>query len=255
MRFDPQSFRDARGGARRAAMKLFVGPATLKGDLAKIGARFGMAEVRADQPMPRAATLRAWRRDAGPQFVFSVVLPRSVSELGSGALRDPGLDDAIEAARLLEARCILLSTPASVRPTSVYRDRIVALAAKLPQSPTILAWEPNGLWELDEIRQVARAAQVLPVLDAARQELPPGSIVYTRLRGLGESSRLGAGALDHVASQLRGRREAFVVVENGSDAHRTKVALEGAIERSSDLAGGVVVRPVPGRLRAEDEEQ
>lgn len=236
-------------------MRLFVGPATPKGDFAKIGARFGIVEVRADRPMPRAATLRAWRRDAGPQFVFSVVLPRSVSELGSGALRDPGIADTIEVARLLEARCILLATPPSVRPTNVYRDRIAALAEKLPKSPTMLAWEPSGLWEPEEIRQTARAAQVLPVLDAAQTELLPGSVVYTRLRALGGASRLGQRALEQTADQLRGRREAFVIVENGADAHRTKVALEAALERSPALAGGVVVRPVPGRLRAEDEEQ
>lgn len=236
-------------------MKLFVGPATPKGDFAKIGARFGMIEVRADRPMPRAATLRAWRRDVGPQFVFSVVLPRSVSELGANAHRDPGFADAIEAARLLEARCILLSTPPSVRPTNVYRDRIAALAEKLPKAPTILAWEPSGLWELEEIRQTARNAQILPVLDGAQGELLPGSVVYTRFRALGGASRLGERALANAADQLRGRREAFVVVENGADAHRAKVALEGALERSPALGGGVVVRPVPGRLRAEDEEQ
>lgn len=236
-------------------MKLFVGPATPKGDFAKIGARFGMAEIRVDQPMPRAATLRAWRRDAGPQFVFSVVLPRSVSELGAGALRDPGLADAIEAARLLEARCILLSTPASVRPTNLYKDRIAALAERLPKAPTLLAWEPGGLWEVEEIRQTARAAQVLPVLDAAQGEIPPGSVVYTRFRALGGASRLGERALANAADQLRGRREAFVVVENASDVHRTKVALEGALARTAAVGGGVVVRPVPGRLRAEDEEQ
>jgi len=236
-------------------MKLFVGPATPKGDFAKIGARFGMIEVRADRPMPRAATLRAWRKDAGPHFVFSVVLPRSVSELGPNALKDPGLADAIEAARLLEARCILLATPATVRPTTTYRDRIAALVERLPKSPTILAWEPSGLWEAEEIRQTARTVQILPVLDAAKDELLPGSVVYTRLRALGGASSIGQAALQHAADQLRGRREAFVIVENGSDAHRTKVALEGALERSPSLGGGVVVRPVPGRLRAEDEEQ
>lgn len=238
-----------------AQMRLFVGPATPRGDYSKLATRFGMAEIRADGPLPRPATLRTWRRDAGPQFVFSVVLPRLVGTLVSTKESARALADALEAARLLEARCLLLQTPASVRPTNANRDRIAALVAKLPALAINIAWEPSGLWELEEIRATARLAQVLPVLDAAHQDLLPGSVVYTRLRALGGSARLGEKALDRAADQLATRREAFVVVENPSDVSRVKKALEGAAISGPLPGGGVVVKPVPGRLRAEDEEQ
>jgi uncharacterized protein YecE (DUF72 family) len=235
-------------------MRLFVGPATHRGDVAKLAARFGLAEIRTDGPIPRAATLRAWRRSVGPQFVFSVVLPRVVGELRVGAEADRALGGAIEAARLLEARCLLLQTAVSVRPTSANRDRIAALVERLPKLATVVAWEPAGLWEQEEVRATARAAQVLPVFDAAQQEIGAGSTVYTRLRALGGAARLSDKALAHVAAQVRGRREAFVVVESYADATRVKAALERASEGGA-TAGGVVVRPIPGRLRAEDEEQ
>lgn len=237
-----------------AAMRLFVGPATPKGDFAKIAGRFGLAEIRTDGPIPRAATLRSWRKAVGPQFVFSVVLPRIVGELKSSAEADDALKGALEAARLLEARCLLLQTTAAVRPTKANRDRIARLVERLPKLATVVAWEAAGLWEAEEIRMTARLAQVLPVFDAAQEETVPGSSIYTRLRALGEASRLSDKALAHAAAQLRGRREAFVIVENGSDAARVKTALERAISDEAP-GGGVVVRPVPGRLRAEDEEQ
>jgi uncharacterized protein YecE (DUF72 family) len=234
-------------------MRLIVGPATHKGDLAKLAARFDLVEIRPEGAVPRPATLRSWRRAVGPRFVFSVVLPRIVGELARGAEADAALGRALEVARLLEARCIVLQTAASVRPTSANRDRITRLVDGLPKLGSIVAWEPAGLWEPDAIRATARQAQVLPVLDAAQQELPPGSVVYTRVRALGGAARLSDRALDHLARQVRGRREAFVAVENPADAARVKTSLERAV--SGSAGGGVVVRPVPGRLRAEDEEQ
>ena len=46
-----------------------------------------------------------------------------------------------------------------------------------------------------------------------------------------------------------------MIVENPSDVSRVKKALDGAASSGSLAGGGVVVKPVPGRLRAEDEEQ
>lgn len=237
-----------------AAMRLFVGPATHRGDLAKLAARFGMVEVRVEDAAPRAATLRAWRKSVGPQFVFSVVMPRIVGELARGAAADEALARAVEVARLLEARCLLLQTAPTVRPTTANRNRITELVEKLPKLATTIAWEPSGLWEQEEIRATARQAQVLPVLDAAQGELFPGSTVYTRIRALGGASRLSDKAIEHIIRQLQGRREAFVVVDNPADAARVKTSLERAMTATA-AGGGVVVRPVPGRLRAEDEEQ
>lgn len=237
-----------------AAMRLFVGPATHKGDLAKLAARFDLVEIRAEGAVPRAATLRSWRRSVPPGFVFSVVLPRIVGELARGPEAEEALDRAIEVARLLEARCVLLQTATSVRPTTANRDRITRLVEKLPKLGSMVAWEPSGLWEPEEIRATARQAQVVAVLDGAQQELFAGSVVYTRVRALGGASRLSDKALDHLARQLRGRREAFVAVENPADAARIKMSLERAVTAATG-GGGVVVRAVPGRLRAEDEEQ
>jgi uncharacterized protein YecE (DUF72 family) len=238
--------------------RLLVGLPSLLGDVSKYGKRFDMVELRpVDTSTPRPATLRAWRKAVPPGFVFSVVLPAAVGKLATGKELDSALTSALEVATLVEARCIVLPTPASVRPTAAHKKRIAQLLEKLPHDGVQVCWEPHGIWEAREMITLARSAGALLVVDAARDTLPPGPIAYTRLRALGKGSKTGTATLDRVADQLRGRREAFVVVEGAAEAARVKTALRTALaRRKMPGAAPVVVRPgSSSSLIAEDEEQ
>lgn len=237
--------------------RLLVGLPALQGDLKKYKNRFDLVEVRpVDTSLPRLATLRKWRKAVPPGFVFSVVLPRVVGELAGGKALDEALAAALEVAATLEARCVLLQTPPSLRPTAANRKKLADLFARVPTEGVVRCWEASGLWERDDILVTARGAGVLPVLDAAREALPQGPIAYTRLRALGTAASLGAGAVDKIAEELRGRREVFVVVE-GPGAARLKDALSTAMAADRARPGGpAMVRPaMPSPLIAEDEEQ
>src|SRR5690349_10836675 len=99
--------------------RLFVGMPSLQGDIKKYQGRFDLVELRpVDTSLPRASTLRKWRELVPPAFAFSVVLPRVVGELSTGKEQSAALSAAIEVAKVTEARCVVLSTPASVRPTA-----------------------------------------------------------------------------------------------------------------------------------------
>jgi uncharacterized protein YecE (DUF72 family) len=237
--------------------RLLVGLPGLQGNIQDYKERFDMVELRpVDTSLPRAAVLRKWRKAVPPTFVFSVVLPRVVGELASGEEAGAALSAALEAAAVLEARCVLLQTPPSIRPTSSNRKRIAALFAQVPAEGVVRCWEPSGIWEHEDVIATARAAGALPVFDAARDPLPSGPIVYTRLRALGKSTSLGEGTIDKIADALRDRREAFVTVE-GPGAARVRQALLAAVARSRVRSSGpTIVRPsVPPTLVAEDEEQ
>lgn len=239
--------------------RLLVGLPSLKGDLQKYKNRFDLVELRpVDASTPRPSTLRKWRKAVPPGFVFSVVLPRVVGELASGKEFDEALARALEAAAVLEARCVVLQTPASLRPTASNRKKLAALFERLPAEGVVRCWEPAGIWERDDIVATARAAKVIPVFDVAREAPPPGPIVYTRLRALGKSASLGAATIERIADRLRGRREVFLVVE-GSRAAQIKNALTTALASKRDLStASAVVRPsapMPNTLIAEDEEQ
>jgi uncharacterized protein YecE (DUF72 family) len=237
--------------------RLLVGLPAPQGDLAKYASRFDMVEVRPiDSPVPKPATLRRWRKSVPPSFVFSVVLPRVVGDLAPGPALDEALAASLEVAAALEARCIVLQTPPEVRPTQANKKRIAAIFARIPSEGQLRCWEPAGIWEREEVIAVAREMGVVPVLDAAREQLGAGNVAYTRLRALGKSAALGQTTIDRVADRLRRRREAYVVVEGPREAQRVKQALTAALAKKPARASGVtVVRPAISTLVAEDEEQ
>src|SRR6185503_16527661 len=117
---------------------LLVGLPALQGDLEKYQSRFDMVELRPiDTSVPRVQTLRKWRKSVSPGFVFSVVLPRVVGELAPGAALDQALAASLEIAAAIEARCVVLKTPASVRPTATNRRRLAAVFDRIPPEGTV----------------------------------------------------------------------------------------------------------------------
>ncbi|MFO0553251.1 MAG: DUF72 domain-containing protein [Polyangiaceae bacterium] len=205
--------------------------------------------------VPRHATLRAWRKAVNPSFTFSVVLPRIVGELKSSKALDAALNEALGVATAVEARCIVLSTPPEVRPTSVTVERLKSVFDRLPRLGVVLCWEPHGLWERSEIVSVAKQLSIVPVLDVARVDPAPGPLVYTRLRSLGRAGGLSGQAIEQVASRLASRREAWVVLDHRASATRVRSALASLLDHRAPAAPPVTVRTAPGRLRADDEEQ
>jgi uncharacterized protein YecE (DUF72 family) len=241
--------------------RLHVGLHALQGDIKKYKEQLDLVEIRpVDTSLPAAAGLRKWRKAVPPGFVFSVVLPRAVGELSAGKSLDDALASSLDVATALEARCVVLPTSTEIRPTAQNRKRIAALFARIPKEGTLRFWEPRGMWEREDVLDTARAADVLPIFDAAREEPPRGPVVYTRLRALGAQGSPSAAALDRVARRIAGRREVFVVVEGSrGGALRVKSALVAALARQRDVpeAGPVIapVTPVVRPLVAEDEEQ
>ncbi|NUP12045.1 MAG: DUF72 domain-containing protein [Polyangiaceae bacterium] len=236
--------------------RLQVGLPELVGDIAKYAAKFDMVELHpVPGAAPRASTLRAWRRAINPSFTFSVVLPPIVGELSMSKEMNAALEEALATATTVEARCIVVSTPPSVRPTSGTIAKLRALVERLPRPSVVLCWEPHGLWERREIISTAKQLGVVAVLDAAQATVPPGPVVYTRLRSLGGQGAVSERNIERVAAQLSGRREAWVVVEHRPSAPRVRTQLAQAMSRVSTPPPAPVVRPAAGRLRAEDEEQ
>ncbi|MEZ4294959.1 MAG: DUF72 domain-containing protein [Polyangiaceae bacterium] len=235
--------------------RLLVGPAVITGDVQKVHERFDLIEVRAPAAgWPKDATLKRWRKAAPPAFVFTVVLPPAVASLAQGSAAEEALREALHVAALLQARCVLLQTLPDVRPTSANRKKIAALFDKIPAEGVVRCWEASGLWEPDDVIATARAAHVLPVLDATQDALPGGPIVYTRLRALGKAST-SARAMERLAGAVHGRREAFVVAEDPKVASAVRANLPHLLKGRAVPSGPILVRPAIAPLIAEDEEQ
>jgi uncharacterized protein YecE (DUF72 family) len=234
--------------------RVYIGTRTLQGAFERYAKKFNLLEIRSDPEVPLSSkTLRRWRKSVPPTFAFSVVLPPVVTELRPSADADRALDHCIETATLLESPVMLIANPISVTPTAANRKRLEELVRRIPHDVVRLAWEPPGLWEEEETRVVASRLGLVLVGDAARDPLAPGSVAYTRLRGLGDSRRLSLARLDKVVERLQAYREVFVIIETDSP-----MAVAKAI-RTSAMDGGEArvsrARHVEYPLRAEDEEQ
>jgi uncharacterized protein YecE (DUF72 family) len=231
-----------------------VGLPSLRGELARYAAQFGLLEVRpVDSSLPRLSKLRTWRREVPPSFVFSVVLPKIVCELSVTSASNEALQTSLEVASALEARCIVIVTPPSVTPTTQNKRRLAALVSQCPRDAVTIAWEPRGVWDTTEAAATAREIGAHLIVDVTRDPAPRGAILYTRLRGIGESTRATAGDIERVRAAIQTRREAFVVLEGGSPA-RVATALMKPFGAAGRTSAPMIIKP-PIRLSAEDEEQ
>ncbi len=213
------------------------------------------------QPAPTLSTLRRWRKQVPPHFDFSVVVGPAASELKAGKELDLDLDTAMAAADALQARCMLVVTPAHVTPAQVWRDRLAKVAERLKRDATFVAWEPRGVWETDDARRVARALDVLLVVDPFRDPVPEGPVFYGRLRALGETRSFGTTALERVVLAIGARRDAYVVIETQSALAECKRLRQLSQGRPKQGGMGRVIRPrdaspaMAAALRVKDDEQ
>src|SRR5437763_16841078 len=176
-----------------------IGARRLESNLSAYAKRFDFLEVHMPsrgQPAPTHATLRKWRKQVPPHFDFSVILGPAASALKAGPELDRDLEEAMAAADVLQARCMLMVTPASVTPALVWRDRLARVAERIKRDATYVAWEPRGLWENEDARRLAQKLDVLLVVDPLRDTPAEGAVFYGRLRALGETRSFGATALE-----------------------------------------------------------
>jgi uncharacterized protein YecE (DUF72 family) len=242
--------------------RFHIGAEKLRSDLAAYAKRFDLLEValaeKGSRTGPSLATLRRWRRSVPPHFAFTVVVGPNVGRLKASEAFEAELAEARAAVDALEARCVLVPTPAEVTPSKVWRDRMVRLVDRLPSDATQVIWEPRGVWEIDDAAVAAKKWGVVLAVDAAREPVPAGPVAYVRLRSMGESRSFGATALERVVGAIGVRRDAYVVLQSpGALAECKRLRRIAQSARSPKGAGGRVIRPraTTHNMRVRDDEQ
>jgi uncharacterized protein YecE (DUF72 family) len=242
--------------------RLHIGSKDLRGELAAYAKRFDLLEVRGmDAPnlkqAPSAATLRRWRKAVTPKFEFAVVAGPNLAKLKASEAYDIELAAMLETAKVLEARVLLLATPADVTPSKLWRDRLAKLIDTLPRDANALVWEPSGLWETEDATAQAKKWGVTLAVDPSRDPMPAGPVAYGRLRALGGTRAYSTAALEKVAANIGERRDAYVVLETTGALREGKtlralVRSAGAPKRGGF---GTIVRPKGAAIRTKDDEQ
>jgi uncharacterized protein YecE (DUF72 family) len=219
------------------AVAVHVGRPSLEGGIARYAHSFDLLEVAGEAGRhPRRPGLLEWRKSVPERFVFSVVVPSSLSSFVARPDRAELVSHARMVADALEAAWWVVRTPPSVTPSIRTAREMEALVAELASAGRRIAWEPRGVWSDEEMTRAASRFGVHLVQDLAREERAhAGPVVYTRLRALGEGARIGAAAAERVAERLADAEDAYVVVE-GAGAGRVRQVLREAAGGSNDDA-------------------
>ena len=209
--------RPGAGDAPKSLAKLsmlYVGQASLVGDIARYAQNFNVVELLAEPGrLPKASGLRKWKTSAGNEFAFSLRVSARVWQADEDECNKL-VSYVSEVAKILAPKVCLLQTPASATPTPRNRKRLAALCDRLRYDSAALAWEPRGVWEQSELLAQADDLGVLLVQDLSREfDPPPGSSVYTRLLALGGASHVRGAAAETVAEKVQDYESVYVIIE------------------------------------------
>ncbi len=157
--------------------------------------------------LPRLETALRWRREAGPDFEFTIKAwqvithpPSSPTYRRSGLKIEPGKegnygffrpsDEVMEAWRktketgeALGVRIIVFQCPASFRETaeSVANTRVFFRA--IDRSGFVLVWEPRGEWDGGRVRALCEELDLVHCVDPLKAVPLYGRLKYFRLHG------------------------------------------------------------------------
>lgn len=178
------------------------------------------AEVSLRAPLPRASTLRQKRGQLPPDVVLSLRAPKSAIVGSRGPLRfdselEAGLAWLLAAREALQARLVVLPTPADLTPGGRSRDLLAAYVDKLPREPERpFVWAPHGPWEREQAERVASELGLVLAFDPLEEDCPQGPIAYARLIALGARRSFSPALLEDALSALPQGLPSYVVIES-----------------------------------------
>jgi uncharacterized protein YecE (DUF72 family) len=175
------------------------GGAVLDTDHAEVGHDFTdlpqPADVKA-QVGARTISLIAWHvithRRSDPRYKLMASPPPEHAAVGHFE-RSRWTDEAWEAtdklARALDAKAVVLQTPASMKATTEHATRLENFVAHAARPGLVIAWEPEpGAWPERKFLELAERIDAVPVIDPTQSKIPETEYVYLRFRG-GKSGR------------------------------------------------------------------
>ena len=214
--------------------QLYIGQSSLRGAILKYSTRFNLLEVRAElERLPRPALLRRWRDEVPSDFEFSILLSREVGRLGANFQTE--LELGLQAAESLRAKWMVVQTDPTIGPSQRSRQRLQSLFTQIGAEGRRIAWEPHGVWQEDEALMWTRDLGVHLVRDIFRGDIISQDIIYSRMPGIGTSSRMSAGALENAANSLSVAAEGYIII-GGDAAGKAAQYLRGLLRNDGSMS-------------------
>ena len=227
---------------------------------------FSLVEInRTFYEIPKISTVARWRKEAPENFEFTVKAHQSISHEHKLRLAETmkAFETMKEICRELEAKILLIQTPASFKPESLKIAE--EFFRGIERNDLIIVWETRGpLWEKEETREELR--MILESLDVPHvtdpfRTLPvySGKVAYLRLHGLGSrmyyyqySDEELLRLRDAARSLETEEREVYVLFNNLSmfeDAYRFQSFIKTGKFPPLSLRGSESIRNFLGRIR------
>jgi uncharacterized protein YecE (DUF72 family) len=184
--------------------------------------------------LPGTGTVRRWRREAPPGFVFSLLAPREMAQEGllKSKVADAGLKSLTEVAKELDAKIAVFIAPSDLAPNRTNKGLIKDFLGGLKRKFETLVWEPPPTWDPDDADAVARESGAIAARDPLTHGTTDAPMAYYRLPGpAGHKSRYEDPAIDRLAQVASNAKNndaiyVFTNVDMFADAKRLKKALE-----------------------------
>lgn len=255
-------------------IRTLIGTTVGRGSIANFARRYDVLEVDLldREPTPRDATLRKWRKEAGPTLQISIVAPKALAILRPTPALDEALTRYLEAQRLLQARFLLLQTPSDVTPGELQRERLQKVVERLREGLgeardlVRIAWEPRGVWEPDTAASFAQKLGVDLAFDPLGDPREPffhPVLRYWRLGTVGGRTEFPPARLRYlaevIAAESKGREEGervviFTTPHANKEAKRLQT-LAKSLESRTPASGGAVIRPRGSFALPEEEDE
>jgi len=147
--------------------------------------------------------------------------PRSTLSSAQGPLRfDEALERSVawlfDAADALDARAVVLPTPADLTPGARDTELLRAFATRLPRSANRhWVWEPNGPWEHERARVLAAELGLVLAFDPLLEPRPDGPVAYACMRAIGVRRSFSQAALEQAKScmQTEPETQGFIAID------------------------------------------
>jgi uncharacterized protein YecE (DUF72 family) len=183
---------------------------------------------------PGTGTIRRWRREAPPGFVFALLAPREIGQEGfrEGKVTESALKNLTDVTKELAGQTAVFVAPpdfsASRANKSAVKDFLSAVRRKYKR----IVWEPPLSWDADEAQGLAAESGAVAARDPLLSGTTTAPFGYYRLPGpAGHKSRYEDPAIDKLAGiALANKNEqatfVFTNVDMFADAKRLKKAMK-----------------------------
>jgi uncharacterized protein YecE (DUF72 family) len=182
---------------------------------------------------PGTGTIRRWRREAPPGFVFALLAPRDIGQEGfrEGRVTETAVKNLCEVAKELDAQLAIFVAPLDFTASRANKSAVKEFLAGVKKKFKRIVWEPPPSWDADEAEQLASESGAVAARDPLAHGTTTAPFAYYRLPGpAGHKSRYEDPAVERLAEIAGAAKNAqaiyvFTNVDMFADAKRLRKAM------------------------------